>query len=857
MSELKERLLSGDRRVASALIKVALEEKDPEGFILGHLANLENNAAVSSLWDALVARLDSWPHDTEFAPTVAVEVAIAAIPPHQRSLPAHWRERLLRGEPCSWFNVAASLNLYPESVDLLKDWSRALEKVTRYQPSQITFYSKTWRSADYSFLLDLLRAPLCRELKSCGIELPVKDKTLLELLEVLATKKVSSLSLSGLPAQLGVLLSSPVQSAFTSLQLCIGKIKNEQRVGLTNEELASLAAAPLAKSLVSLDLSNNNLNDDSLAVLSKGQFPALRSLNLSYNHFGGRGLTELVKASWWSSIKELSLDWITQNHDTNTIRLSNAGIQPVLENAQKIELLSLVGNGLTDESAAMIAKHCTSLQDLNLRLNRLSGNESIRALLTMPSLVQIDLDNCLYHTGIKFLASIPELGPSLLRIRLSLKSEELEGAFALASAPWKDKVEIETNGLCQQLLFPGEGETTIEASLGTSDASILSVLPNYSILSEVKHIKLRWHQGDPAPESFQTFATSPAAASLRSLRLSFRYGLGAENLFHALADGTLKSLEILSVGPVHLEPAAVQALLQSDKLPALRSLLLLRAGATSPAAMTPGALSMFIEPKGRRLDGLAIEDNVLSGGEPWLQQVTKIIEARSLKRLYVSGRFSPEETNKFFKSQKLSPLYHLGFSGGSLTQSLWLSQKSLELHKCQLSIDTIQSLAGLNLEHLFLSGVSLKPEEMQVLASLPLRSLSLSHMYLTEKHMEALLSLRSMKTLQYLDLSGNKLTPESVMMLMTAPCFPALRFLDVFDAKLEDALAEPLLKLMPQLSTLVVSAASLVGALQKTLRRMRPALQIQCPAKLSEERIKERALARLCPDEPDGSLPRL
>lgn len=226
---------------------------------------------------------------------------------------------------------------------------------------------------------------------------------------------------------------------------------NLKRLGLARTHLtpATLSRVRWPKSLSSLDLSRNPLGDVSLDSLISHFDAQMENLSLDATHIGNKFFNELVKNGKIRRIRDLSLNNNDLDNDSLTL-LSKANLE--------LTKLALDGNRITDSGAKIIAKNWMprlqsfsiaenlidapgiayladsfgpELRSLNLASNRGVNAQSLAEKIP-PKLQTLDLSDLqLSDREISILA--PSLPRDLKELKLSGSIFRLAGTKSLAT----------------------------------------------------------------------------------------------------------------------------------------------------------------------------------------------------------------------------------------------------------------------------------------------------------------------------------------------------------------------------------------------------------------------------------------
>lgn len=181
----------------------------------------------------------------------------------------------------------------------------------------------------------------------------------------------------------------------------------------TTEGVRAISVAAFATNLASLNLSSCELSADAFHALAGGNFPALKSLDVSYNA-GGEGLSAVVGAPLFRTLEAFRAG-SNGAGPALAVAVAAVGFVPLRE-------LNLRGNRLDDDAVVTLArsKAITKLTALDLSDNPF-GLEGVKALASadLPLLESLDLSRVpMGRTGAVALAAAPHF-KSLKRLIVS------------------------------------------------------------------------------------------------------------------------------------------------------------------------------------------------------------------------------------------------------------------------------------------------------------------------------------------------------------------------------------------------------------------------------------------------------
>ncbi len=208
---------------------------------------------------------------------------------------------------------------------------------------------------------------------------------------------------------------------------------NLNRCNLTRDDVNTIANSASLKSLTSLDIGNNDIDDDGALALANSEHLRLRSLELRGNSISDAGVTALANSEMARSLTSLGL---RSNAFVGTPSVM------ALVNSDKLAALSsldLGNNAIDDDSALALANsERLRLQSLELRGNRIcdAGVTALANSEMARSLKSLGLRNNLGISpdGVTALANSDKLsGLASLDLRGNYFVGN-EGAIALANS---------------------------------------------------------------------------------------------------------------------------------------------------------------------------------------------------------------------------------------------------------------------------------------------------------------------------------------------------------------------------------------------------------------------------------------
>lgn len=163
------------------------------------------------------------------------------------------------------------------------------------------------------------------------------------------------------------------QSNLNALRL---NIVNITPVGIQ----ALMQGAQYTDSLREIELGNNNLDDDSAAMIADYLPSHLKRLELGYNQITGAGAAKLGTGLRFSNVSTLGIAY-NQLGDMGAIQFAQA-----LNELNSLTRLELSGNGITDRAAIELARHLpnaalSSIWLDNNKISDLGGTSLARALI--------------------------------------------------------------------------------------------------------------------------------------------------------------------------------------------------------------------------------------------------------------------------------------------------------------------------------------------------------------------------------------------------------------------------------------------------------------------------------------------
>ena len=218
---------------------------------------------------------------------------------------------------------------------------------------------------------------------------------------------------------------------------------------IATDEVKIIGNYSLMKSVRSLDLSDNQINDEALLNLFESDILCgLEELYLQINFLTGKGLSELAKSE--------------------KIKLKN------------LKVLVLSDNRLSDSSIAemLLSSHFQNLESLDIGWNE-AGNETAKSLsttTTFPKLKKLEMERS-YVDGEGFSEFIKgELADQLEELDFSANKIKDESIKILAQAPkWKSLKTLRIS----QNRFGNEGAKALAESVSMSGLTRLYAGRNY------------------------------------------------------------------------------------------------------------------------------------------------------------------------------------------------------------------------------------------------------------------------------------------------------------------------------------------------------------------------------------------
>lgn len=218
---------------------------------------------------------------------------------------------------------------------------------------------------------------------------------------------------------------------------------------IATDEVKIIANYALMKSVKSLDLSDNQINDEALQYLFESDIlSGLEELYLQINFLTGKGLSELAKSE--------------------KVKLKN------------LKVLVLSDNRLNDSSIAemMLSSHFQNLESLDVGWNE-AGNETAKVLgktTTFPKLKKLEMERSyIDEEGFEELVK-GELADQLEVLDLSANKINDKSIKILAQAPkWKSLKTLRIS----QNRFGNEGAKALGESVSMSGLTQLYVGRNY------------------------------------------------------------------------------------------------------------------------------------------------------------------------------------------------------------------------------------------------------------------------------------------------------------------------------------------------------------------------------------------
>lgn len=218
---------------------------------------------------------------------------------------------------------------------------------------------------------------------------------------------------------------------------------------IATDEVKIIANYALMKSVKSLDLSDNQINDEALQYLFESDIlSGLEELYLQINFLTGKGLSELAKSE--------------------KVKLKN------------LKVLVLSDNRLNDSSIAemMLSSHFQNLESLDVGWNE-AGNETAKVLgktTTFPKLKKLEMERSyIDEEGFDELVK-GELADQLEVLDLSANKINDKSIKILAQAPkWKSLKTLRIS----QNRFGNEGAKALGESVSMSGLTQLYVGRNY------------------------------------------------------------------------------------------------------------------------------------------------------------------------------------------------------------------------------------------------------------------------------------------------------------------------------------------------------------------------------------------
>jgi len=158
------------------------------------------------------------------------------------------------------------------------------------------------------------------------------------------------------------------------------------------------------------------IDDSTIAELAAG-LPNLEKLDIGYCQKVGDGGLQALKALRW--LRELNLEYCD--------RISDVGVTQTLPSLPKLQILSLEGTRVRNDSVQVLAR-CPGLQEINLSRTSVSGDAMAAGFKHMKQLHRVVLECCLQLTSAAFVGiakQCPHLQQATLRGSQKLTDEAL------------------------------------------------------------------------------------------------------------------------------------------------------------------------------------------------------------------------------------------------------------------------------------------------------------------------------------------------------------------------------------------------------------------------------------------------
>lgn len=420
----------------------------------------------------------------------------------------------------------------------------------------------------------LNKTPKLSLLGKLRVSSPPTPEQLLALEHPEALPHVNLLHIRGRlsPALLKQLLSSPIMSQITELQLSCRQ--------LGPEHLDAVLASPHREQLTALILERSELGLDGARQLGSRPWPALSHLDLNKGDLGNKGLEALLEGGNFPALKSLRL---AENKLTGKAIQALKGLE-----LTRLDLSFNQGKASMAKAIAQAAAS-THLEHLNLGANEI-GDQGLSALAQSPHLGALRslhiADNhsppLITDQGISALVNAQRIH-ALEHLKLSGSELTWQGMAAILSSPNMSKLRTLITASCDQLdLSSADLLTTIEptaplelldlASCALSNPKAAAkLLPKLHLPKTLESLSLFNVELNPA--MLEALGQHPHL--LQHLRTLNLYGTPTKaKHVEALVALSMSALERLSIGGLsnHATPTLVERIAQASWFSQLRSL---------------------------------------------------------------------------------------------------------------------------------------------------------------------------------------------------------------------------------------------------------------------------------------------